>query len=65
MTKDWKYNITKWGRIIRNGYAVITSNGQINARNQDIAHDAECRLVLGNPFKIAIAAARFKKEHQK
>ena len=65
MTKDWKYNITKWGTIIRNGYAVITSNGQINARNKDIAHDAECKLILGNPLKIAIAAARFKKEHQK
>ena len=65
MTKDWKYNITKWGRIIRNGYAVITSNGQINARNQDIAHDAVCKLVLGNPFKIARAAAKFKKENQR
>lgn len=65
MTKDWKYNITKWGTIIRNRYAVITSNGQINARNHEIAHDAKCKLVLGNPFKIAIATAKFKKENQK
>ncbi|MBQ3785541.1 MAG: hypothetical protein II843_04075 [Alphaproteobacteria bacterium] len=65
MKKDWAYNITKWFKIARNGYAVITSKGQINARNQDIAYNEVCKLVVGNPFEIARAAAKFKKEYQR
>ena len=63
MTKNTpiKIKIAEWAKIIYNGYAVIGSDGQINPREEDISDDHIYFTVHSNPFKIARAAAEYRK----
>ena len=63
MTKNTpiKMKIAEWIKIIRSHRAIIGSDGQINPREEELSDNHIYICVRGNPFKIARAAAEYRK----
>ena len=65
INKEKQNNFHKWLKIIRQGRAIIGSDGQINPREEDISDKHIYFPVYGGPIKIAIIAAQQKRKYEK